>query len=218
VAKTGEIGVIKIVKSERIQDGIIRLEFVAGEAALKHLQRQESQLTSISKSLGSSRENVVESLHKMISESESNKKKIKTILRKTSPLVATYISHTARELPNRNIKVFSTFDEELDEEYHITIGEKSIEVDPNLIYIALILRGQGLRVIVFVGENARKKIYAGAIAKQLSVELGGSGRGDERFGQGGGKYKDKIGDTLKSIEQLIIKEYIRTDNKGSQHE
>jgi alanyl-tRNA synthetase len=218
VAKTGEIGIIKIVKSERIQDGIIRLEFVAGEAALKHLQRQESQLTSISKSLGSSKENVVESLHKMISESESNKKKIKTILRKTSPLVATYISNTARELQNRNIKVFSTFDEELDEEYHITIGEKSIEVDPNLIYIALISRGQGLRVIVFVGENAREKIYAGAIAKQLSVELGGSGRGDERFGQGGGKYKDKIGDTLKSIEQLIIKEYIRTDNKGSQHE
>jgi alanyl-tRNA synthetase len=218
VGNTGDIGVIKIVKSERIQDGIIRLEFVAGEAALKHLQRQESQLTSISKSLGSSKENVVESLHKMISESESNKKKIKTILRKISPLVATYVSNTARELQKGNIKVFSTFDEELDEEYHITIGEKSIELDPHLIYIALVSRGQGLRVIVFVGENAREKIYAGTIAKQLSVELGGSGRGDERFGQGGGKYKDKIDDTLKSIEQLVVKEYIRSESKAGQHE
>ena len=41
VRKTGDIGFIKIMKSERIQDGIIRLEFVAGEAALKYLQRQE---------------------------------------------------------------------------------------------------------------------------------------------------------------------------------
>jgi alanyl-tRNA synthetase len=218
VVKTGDIGVIKILKSERIQDGIIRLEFVAGEAALKHLQRQESQLTSISKSLGSSKEKVVESLHKMISETESNKKKIKTILRKTAPYIATYISNTARELQEGNIKVYSTFDEELDEEYHITIGEKTIELDPNLIYVALVSRGHGLRVIVFVGEKAREKIYAGTIAKQLSVDLGGSGRGDERFGQGGGKYKDKIGDTLKSVEELIVKEYIRTDSEGSQHE
>ena len=33
VRKTGDIGIIKIIKSERIQDGIIRLEFAAGEAA-----------------------------------------------------------------------------------------------------------------------------------------------------------------------------------------
>ena len=78
VRKTGDIGFIKIMKSERIQDGIIRLEFVAGEAALKYLQRQESQLTSICQSLGSSKEKVVESLQKMIYETETTKKKIKT--------------------------------------------------------------------------------------------------------------------------------------------
>jgi len=82
----------------------------------------------------------------------------------------------------------------------------------------LVSRGHGLRVIVFVGEKAREKIYAGTIAKQLSIDLGGSGRGDERFGQGGGKYKDKIGDALKTVEELIVKEYIRTDSEGSQHE
>ena len=38
VKSTGEIGLVKIVKSERIQDGVVRLEFVAGEAAVSYMQ------------------------------------------------------------------------------------------------------------------------------------------------------------------------------------
>lgn len=214
VRNTGDIGIIKIIKSERIQDGIIRLEFAAGEAALNYLQKQESQLASISQSLGSSKEKVVESIQKMIYETETTKKRIKTILRKISPHVAAFISNTARLLPKGNIKVYSIYDEELDEDYHIAIGEKSIELDPYLIYVALISRDQGLRVIVFAGEYVREKIHAGIIAKQLSIELGGSGRGNERFGQGGGRFKDKIYDSLKSVEELVVKEFSRTENKG----
>ena len=33
--RTGEIGLIKIVKAERVQDGVVRLEYVAGERALR---------------------------------------------------------------------------------------------------------------------------------------------------------------------------------------
>ena len=154
----------------------------------------------------------------MIYETETTKKKIKTILRKISPHVASSISNTARLLPKGNIKVYSIYDEELDEDYHIAIGEKSIELDPYLIYVALISRDQGLRVIVFAGEHARKKIHAGIIAKQLSIELGGSGRGNERFGQGGGRFKDKIGDSLKSVEELVVKEFSRTESEGNRDE
>jgi alanyl-tRNA synthetase len=42
IGQTGEIGLIKIIKAERIQDGIVRLEFVAGEAALNYIQKQET--------------------------------------------------------------------------------------------------------------------------------------------------------------------------------
>ncbi|HKG88187.1 MAG TPA: alanine--tRNA ligase, partial [Nitrososphaeraceae archaeon] len=52
IGQTGEIGLIKIIKAERIQDGIVRLEFVAGEAALNYIQKQENQLTAIAQSLG----------------------------------------------------------------------------------------------------------------------------------------------------------------------
>src|ERR671927_510809 len=59
VKSTGEIGLVKIVKSERIQDGVVRLEFVAGEAAVNYMQHLDSQVGSIAQTLGSSREKVV---------------------------------------------------------------------------------------------------------------------------------------------------------------
>ena len=205
VSTTGEIGLIKITKSERIQDGVVRLEFVAGEAAMNYIQKQENQLTMIAQSLGSSKEKVVESLQKSIDEAEAAKKKVKTMLRKITPSIAKSISEEAKQLSSSGIKFYHVSDNEMDEEYHISIGEKSIESDPSLIYVAFISKGEGIRVIVFVGEQAQKKIKAASIARQISVQLGGSGGGNGRFGQGGGRFKDKISTALVSVEELVLK-------------
>jgi alanyl-tRNA synthetase len=208
VSTTGEIGLIKITKSERIQDGVVRLEFVAGEAAISYIQKQENQLTMIAQSLGSSKEKVVESLQKNIDEAEAAKKKVRTMLRKITPSLAKSISEEAKQISSDGIKFYHVYDNELDEDYHISIGEKSIEGDPALIYVALISKGEGIRVVVFVGEKVHKKIKAGTIARQISVQLGGAGGGDDRFGQGGGKFKDRISGALLSVEELILKSSI----------
>jgi alanyl-tRNA synthetase len=203
VSTTGEIGIVKITKSERIQDGVVRLEFVAGEAAMSYIQKQDNQLTMIAQSLGSSKEKLIQSFQRSIDEAEAAKKRVKTIIRKISPSIAKSISNESKQL-GKGIKFYHVYDEELDDEYHISIGEKSIENDPSLIYLALILKGEGIRVVVFVGETAQKKIKAFSIAKQLSVQLGGSGGGDDRFGQGGGKFKEKISSALLSVEELLL--------------
>ena len=118
-------------------------------------------------------------------------------MRKTAIILAQYVCSNAKQISSDGVKVYSTFDNELDEDYHILIGEKSIVLDPLLLYISFISKGDGVRVIIFVGEEARKYGYnAGQIAKDLSGRLGGSGGGDKRFGQGGGKFKNKIDEVL----------------------
>jgi alanyl-tRNA synthetase len=202
VKSTGEIGLVKIIKSERIQDGVVRLEFVAGEAAVSYMQQLDNQLTSIAQTLGSSREKVIESFDKAMQDAEAAKKKLRTILRMVSVPIARSISEQAKKLDS-GIHLYTTYDEELDDDYHIAIGEKAIELDKYLVYLALLSKGQGIRVIVFAGEAACKKVKAGAIAKQVSNKLGGSGGGDNRFGQGGGKSKDKIKEALLLAEEVV---------------
>ncbi len=200
VRNTGEIGLVKITKSERIQDGVVRLEFVAGEAAVSYVQQQENQLSLISQSLGSSREKVLESFDRAMDESEAAKKKVKSMLRVVAGAMGKNAVAQSKRLAS-GLHLYSTYDEELDEDYHIAVGEIAIELEPALVYIALISRGQGIRVIVFAGEQARKKVRAGTVAKQVSGSLGGSGGGDDRFGQGGGKSKDRIKEALLLAEE-----------------
>ena len=203
VQRTGDIGMVKIVKSERIQDGVVRLEFVAGEAAVNYVQTQESQLASIAQALGSSREKVVESLGKAMDDAEAAKKKVRTMIKVVGATVAKGVSEQAKKIGG--LKMYSTFDEELDDDYHIAIGEKAIELDPLLVYVALVAKGQGMRVIVFAGAEARKKVKAGAVAKQVSAKLGGSGGGDDRFGQGGGRLRNKVKEALELAEEAAAK-------------
>lgn len=204
VARTGEIGMLKITKAERVQDGVVRLEFVAGQAALEYVQKQEEQLNKVTRTLGSSREKLIESFQKTMDEADSARKKLKTMIKKLAPVIAKEIIQNAKHLGK--IKLYSVYEEDLDEEYHIAIGEQSIVIDPSLIYCALISKGGGIRVIVFVGEEARKNsVKAGAIAKQVATTLGGSGGGDDRFGQGGGKSSERIKEALLAVEELVCK-------------
>ena len=209
VNRTGDIGLIKILKSERIQDGVVRLEFVAGQTAINHIKNQDRNVSFISQSLGSSKEKLTDSFKKHLDESEKLKTKIKILLRKTSPILAKSISLNGTQITPEGVKLYTIFDNELDEEFHIVVGEKSITLDPFLIYISLIPKGEGIRVIVFVGEAARKYgINAGKIAKIFSVNLGGSGGGDSKFGQGGGKFKNKIEEVL-NYSEMYVKDTIK---------
>ncbi|TDA31222.1 MAG: alanine--tRNA ligase, partial [Hadesarchaea archaeon] len=49
---TGEIGMLKILRTERIQDGVERLEFVAGKAAVEEARRREEERERLASLLG----------------------------------------------------------------------------------------------------------------------------------------------------------------------
>jgi Alanyl-tRNA synthetase len=49
--RTGEIGWIKILKNERVQDGVERIEFAVAESALSEFEKKERQINGICKIL-----------------------------------------------------------------------------------------------------------------------------------------------------------------------
>jgi len=204
VNKTGEIGLIKILKTERIQDGVVRLEFVSGNNALQYVQAQDSQLLHIAQTLGSSREKLIESFDKVTTENDQMKRKFRILINRFSDNMATTVTHQATKSKS-GIKIYGAYDDEMGDDYYIALGERSINIDPFLVYVALVQDQERIKVIVFVGEESRKIIRASRIAKEISLKLGGSGGGGtDKFAQGGGKDKSKIDECLKNLENLII--------------
>jgi alanyl-tRNA synthetase len=65
-----------------------------------------------------------------------------------------------------------------------------------------------VKVLVFSGSEAiRSGVNAGLLAKALSKQLGGSGGGDAKFGQGGGA-ADKVKEISSAKVEGLIKEMI----------
>lgn len=202
VKKTGELGLIKITKSERIQDGVIRLEFVSGNAALKYTQDQDRKVSQIVRALGSSKEKLVESFDHVMKDSEESKRKLKQLIKRTGESSAKDAISKAKNLGN--VKLYCTVDEELDDEYHIAVGEIATKMDNTLIYCALIVKGDTIKIVAFCGKTAIQTKKAGDLVRDVSKVLGGSGGGRDSFGQGGGKELAKIKDAILAAEQSVI--------------
>jgi alanyl-tRNA synthetase/misacylated tRNA(Ala) deacylase len=82
VKRTGEIGFIKILGSKRIQDGIIRLEFVAGLKALEEIQKDEDMISKACEIFSIPKEHLVKTCERFFKEWKDQRKQIDSIKQK----------------------------------------------------------------------------------------------------------------------------------------
>ncbi|MGC8574599.1 MAG: alanine--tRNA ligase [Thermoplasmata archaeon] len=68
VDRTGEIGFIKIIRVEKIQDGVMRFHFTAGKSALEIVQRMDDELRIIKETMGNDPLSVYNSIKKELNE------------------------------------------------------------------------------------------------------------------------------------------------------
>ena len=135
-------------------------------------------------------------------DSDSAKRKVKQVIKRISLSAAKTAIGEAKNLGK--IKLYTTVDEDLDEEFHIAVGEQATKLDLSLIYCALVLKNDLIKVIVLAGSEAAKIKGAGSLVKDISKVLGGSGGGTNIFAQGGGKDITRIKDALLLVEQAIL--------------
>ncbi len=188
---TGEVGLIKITKVERIQDGVERIEFVAGEAAVEYMHRMDSELQELSTVLGTQRENLPKVARALLQDLETVRSREKTLGQALVDQASADVVSKAKKVGSA--RVYVSVKPPFGEEQIIAQGQKSVSSEPSLIYISLFTSGKSARVICFVGSAARQGGFsAGDIVKRLAPVLGGSGGGSPAFAQGGGPLADKI--------------------------
>ena len=205
VKRTKEIDLIKITRTKRIQDGVVRLEFKAGPAAQAYLKEHAADLEKKSADAASKDErDKIRDKRKA-----ESREKIPAILEQISVKQGPYdqgpriqVDEIFGESSNTGWFYWST-SELYDEYFHINFGEKLIKADPNASYCGLFDAGPTVRAIIYAGEASKNK-NAGDIAKAVSEILGGSGGGNSRFAQGGGKNKDKKHDAIIKAKSMVL--------------
>ncbi len=198
---TGEVGLIKITKAERIQDGVERLEFVAGEAAIEYMHRMDSELQELSRVLGTQRENLPRVARALLQDLETSRAREKAM---GEALVENSTSDVAsRSKPLGSARLYVALRPPMGEEQIIAQGQKSVAADPSLIYVSLFSAGKSARVVCFVGSAARHAGYSASdIVRKIAPALGGSGGGSPTFAQGGGPSVDRMDEAASLAERV----------------
>ena len=193
VKKTGEIDLIKITKTKRIQDGVVRLEFVSGPTAYEYVKKQEAEKIK-QKELDTGKEKL-EKLR------EERKQKTREMMPSLLEKISSGESGNFEDIEVKEKLCFTTSDQ-YDEFFHINFGKKLVSQESASAYCGIFEVGPTIRVIVYCGEQSGRK--AGEIAREIAGILGGSGGGDAKFAQGGGKDTSKKEQAIAKAKSMIL--------------
>ena len=198
---TGEVGVIKIVHIERVQDGVERIVFSAGTPALKFIQDETAKVRRIAETLNIPVERVAEETKAMFDELRERRREI-------DRLKKTIAEHEVEKLLEKShtiqgLRLITHIAKNVDAEFLIMIANELIDRSPDAIAVLCGIN-KTTRVVVMAGEEAVKRgVNAGEIADKVAKELGGAGSGDASFGQGGGVDVEKTSDALKKVYEAL---------------
>ena len=202
---TGEIGLIKVTHTERVQDGVERLVFAAGLPALRAIQENESKLMKVSRMLNVPVERVERTAENLIAE-------WRRLRQERERLMETLASFMAKEYlkeskPIGSLRLVLRVVEDATVDQLIKVANKIAQAEPTSV-VALFQVDENARVVVMVGEKALELgVRADEIAREAALELGGGGSGRPQFAQGGGTQIEHIPKALHRVEALVSRRF-----------
>ncbi len=193
VKRTGDIELIKITKTKRIQDGVVRIEFVSGPTAFQYVKDQEEE------SKRQAADDIAK--EKLEKQREENKEKSREQIPILLEKILAGQSGGLDEITIKNNICF-TSSPSYDDYFHQNVGKKLVANDDTAACCGIFGAGPTIRVMIFAGEQSG--VNAGNIAKEISSILGGSGGGDAKFAQGGGKDTSKKDAAIQKAKSMIL--------------
>jgi len=197
---TGQVGTIKILRTERIQDGVERIIFTAGTQTLRAFQEQEQKIRTISNTIEAPVDKVDQYVKNMAQENLNLTRRVETLVKEWAQNESGRLLKLAKSIGPVKL-CQATYNQVTDDDV-ILVNNIILQQDKDAVTI-LLLVGETVRVFVGAGTNAIKHgMNAGQIASKIANLLGGGGGGKEYFGQGGGKTSN-VNLVARNAEEII---------------
>jgi alanyl-tRNA synthetase len=196
VARTGDIGAIKLLNTERVQDGVIRLTFAAGDAAIEATQDTEDALYEAAETLDVSPEDVPETAARFFEEWKERGKTIEELKEQLAEARASGGADAEEVEVAGTTAVIQRIDADMDElraQANAIVEQGSVAV--------LGSGADGATFVVAVPEGV--EVNAGQVVGELAQRVGGGGGGPPDFAQGGGPDAAKLDDALEDAPEIL---------------
>ncbi len=173
VSNTREVGAIKIIRTERIADGVVRLEYVAGTQLVNYIRKLEGVISEASKILGGD----------VVNRARSLTKELSTMKKYLSSYRKAYLEVLTKELLSTSLSIGKVklviYEPEItDNELLRNLLLRLIKLEPKLVVLLVTsIDKENTRVEVSLGSEACAVISALDIVKVITSKFNGKGGG-----------------------------------------
>ena len=206
VARTGQLGVVKLLSESSIGAGVRRVEALVGADAYKFLAREHilvNQLTELIK--GSKAEELPERITDLINKLKDAEKELGQVRSQQALAQVSGLLATAKNVGEYKFLAAQIGDGISVEDLRTMALDIKNRLGESVVALASISSGKPI-VVVATSDLARAKgVKAGALVKAASSVLGGGGGGKDDFAQGGGVNISEIPNALLAIEKALTK-------------
>ena len=200
--KAGEVGELRIIRASQVQDGVERLQIVAGETAREHARAQERLLTESSEVLGVSPDDLPGAVSRFFEEWKSQQKKIESL---EAEIVRLRTSGGGEDAVEKEGIRYAVMEVRGDIKALMTMLAQLTRDPQNPTLAVLGTRDGGGKLIVASteGTSAAEKHDATKILRAISSHIDGGGGGSPTMAQGGGSNPDGIPAALDAARELL---------------
>lgn len=201
VARTGDIGLFKIVSEGGVAAGVRRIEAVTGAQALAYLNGAEEQLKEAASLVKGNRDNVLDKLSALLERNRQLEKELEQLKAKAASAAGNDLAASAVDV--KGTKVLAARLDGLDGKALLALVDQL----KNKLGSAVILLGgvfdEKVVLVAGVTQDLTGKLKAGDLMRQAAAAVGGKGGGRPDMAQGGGVDADKLDEALALAATLV---------------
>jgi alanyl-tRNA synthetase len=195
VKRTGDVGAIKLLSTEPIQDGVERLVFAAGTAAIEATQETEDALSAAADAFDVDPLDVPATAERFFEEWKQRGKQIERLKQQLAEARAAAGTETV------DIDGVPAVVQQLDADTDELRATANALVDDGNVAVLGSAAGGSAQFVVGVPDGVR--INAGEVVGRLAQRVGGGGGGPPDFAEGGGPDTDALAETLSEAPDVL---------------
>lgn len=204
VARSGELGLVKLLSESSIGAGVRRVEAIVGRDAYDFLAKEHLLLNSLTEVIkGARTEELPQKISDLVDKVKTLEKELASFRSAKAMESVGKLANNAKKLGNFNL-VIEKLEDGVSIEDLRSIATNLKSKNRSSVVVLASINGDKPLLVAAVSDDAIKAgIRAGDLMKVGSAALGGGGGGKEDFAQGGGVNAGEIPKAFKEITKVV---------------
>ncbi|HLW11141.1 MAG TPA: alanine--tRNA ligase [Casimicrobiaceae bacterium] len=201
VARTGDIGLFKIVAEGGVAAGIRRIEAVTGKGALEYVQQQEAKLTGAAQLLKVPIAELESRIAQLQESARAAERELARLKAKAAASAGDDLAGGAIDVKGAKV-VAATLDGSDAKALRETIDKLKDKLKSAAIVLASVSDGR-VTLIAGVTDDLTGKVKAGELVNHVAQQVGGKGGGRADMAQAGGSNPAALPKALQSVRGWV---------------